>query len=123
MATLYHLPTATGGVVTLRPDYKGIGQMLQYKELWPPLESVAQRMKVLAEAAAPVSTGDRHPGRYKASFEVTRGHRAAPHPRVFARLQNTAPEAIQVEYGTYATRRKGPPHRTLRNAAAAVRGV
>lgn len=123
MAKLYALPTAGGGVVTLRPNYNGIGQMLRYRAFWPPLEAVAHKMKAIAEATAPVARTGAHPGRYKASFEVVRGQRVAPNPRVFARLQNTSPEAIQVEFGTRATRRKGPPHRTLRNAARATKGL
>lgn len=123
MAKIYFLPIPGGGVVTLRPNYAGIGQMLRYKEFWPPLEQVALRIQALAVTAAPVARVGPHRGRYKASFTTVTGQRAAPHPRVFARVQNTAPEAIQVEYGTYRSRRKGPPHRTLRNAAAGVKGL
>ncbi len=123
MAKLYTYVSPNGHLVTLRPNYHGIGEMLKYKAFWPPLERVAERMKTIAVAEAPVARSGSHRGRYKASFQVVTGQRVSPQPRVFARLQNDAPEAIQVEYGTYRSRRNGPPHRTLRNAAAQVRGL
>ncbi len=123
MAKIYTYPTTSGGIVTLRPNYAGIGDMLSDRALLPALAGVAEKMRGLAEAAAPVARTGTHRGRYKASFQVVTGYRAAPHRRVFARLQNDAPEALAVEYGTARTRRNGPPHRTLRNAAHQVRGL
>lgn len=115
--------SSRGGDHYVDMDYRGVGQMLRYKEFWPPLEAVAEKMKIIAVAAAPESKRKGHTAQYKRSFEVVRGQRVSPHPRVFARLQNTSPHALSVEYGTAVTRRKGPPHRPLRKAARAVKGA
>lgn len=122
MAKVY-FTQGSHSLATVEIKYDGIGRMLTDKDFWPPLERIAEKMKAIAVASAPVAREGGHRGRYKKSFEVVRGQRVSPHPRVFARLQNDAPEALAVEYGTRATRRKGPAHRTLRKAARAVKGM
>lgn len=73
----------------------------------------AERVKAAAEAAAPVYEHGPHPGRYKASF--TAGTRVLS-DRVEGYVENSAPEALAVEYGT----QNNPEHATLRTALNAA---
>lgn len=100
-----------------RQSYRGIGQMLIMPEIQLEMLVRAHAVADFAEATAPVDTGSGHPGRYKASFEVSggirRGARATDrHRRAYGRVTNTAPEALFVEYGTI----HNPKHRTLGRA-------
>lgn len=77
----------------------------------------AEKVKERAEATAPVGgEDDPHRGLYKASFEVDSGVRNEPTRRAFGRVTNTAPYAIDVEYGSKHNRR----YRTLGRALDAA---
>lgn len=93
-------------------SYRGIGDMLSMPAVQAEMLRRAEKVKALAEAAAPVYETGPHPGRYKAAFEVSSGVRRVPSRRAYARVTNTAPEALFVEYGNVNT----PKHRTLGRA-------
>lgn len=115
-------------------SYRGVGEMLCMPEIQLEMLVRAHAVADFAEAIAPVDTGSGHPGRYKASFEVSSGVRkgkfsranALPRGvsgpqgprtrestgRAFGRVTNTAPEALFVEFGTV----HNPKHRTLGRA-------
>lgn len=84
-----------------KPDYAGIGEMLNADFMVEAMHERAERGKEYAEAVAPVYEQGPHPGRYKAAFEVSSGKRGgASHDRAYGRLENTSPEAVFVEFGT-----------------------
>jgi hypothetical protein len=93
-------------------DYEGLGKLLRGTEMRAMLATKAEAVKVRAEAMAPVDKTGPHPGRYKASFKVETGIHEGKTRRAYARVINTAPEAILVEYGS----RNNPRHRTLGRA-------
>lgn len=87
--------------------YSGIGRMLQRPGVQRACRDAAVEMKGIAEGIAPVGNpadGDRHPGAYKASFDVVPlwknvPFRGKPRFRAGARLINTAAHAWRVEKG------------------------
>jgi hypothetical protein len=93
-------------MASFNPDHRGVGNMLQSEFMERTMVRVAEEIKGRAEAMAPVghSPGDKHPGRYKASFHI-RSHRHGGAPgrygarRAEAIVYNDAPEAVFVEYG------------------------
>jgi HK97 gp10 family phage protein len=92
-----------------RPNRKGIGQMLRSPQMEAAMRARAQRIKEKAQADAPVDSGT-----YAASFEVDSTREGGVHgDRAEARVINTAPHAVAVEFGTSTT----PAHRTLGRAA------
>lgn len=82
-------------------DYRGIGRMLTSSEMQAAMVEVARPVRENAEAKAPVGDPrtDPHSGRYKASFYINSGVQRHRTSRAFAEVGNTAPEAINVEYG------------------------
>lgn len=103
-------------MTSFRLDYEGFGELLKGTEMQAAMVAHAEPVKERAEATAPVDKDSRHPGRYKASFDIESGVRP---DRAFARVVNTAPEAILVEYGS----RNNPRHRTLGRALGVVKGA
>ncbi|MGW0468342.1 hypothetical protein ACWDX6_24205 [Streptomyces sp. NPDC003027] len=106
--------------------YSGIGAMLQRPWLQKPCRDAAVKMKALAEAASPVGDPeeDRHPGLYKASFDVVPifknvPFRGKPRMRPGARLVNTALHAWRVEKGDGRVPRYAP----LQKAIDAMKGA
>jgi hypothetical protein len=96
------------------PDHEGVGRMLRSPEMEAAMRQVADRIKARAEALAPVSDSDEHPGRYKASFHVRSHARGgATNDRAEAVVYNDAPEALYVEFAGYGAE----PYRVLRRAA------
>lgn len=96
-------------------SYTGIREMLNAPFMVREMRRRAERVAARAEAAAPIGdpATDPHPGRYKASFRVASGaHGGYRHDRAYGRVENTAPEAFIVEFGTS---RQEARH-TLRNA-------
>ncbi|MFB7115743.1 hypothetical protein [Streptomyces sp. NPDC056291] len=87
--------------------YAGIAKLFTHPGVVRVCRNAAVEMKAAAEAIAPVGNpadGDRHPGLYKRSFDVTPLYknipfRGKPRMRAGARLINTAPHAWRVEYG------------------------
>jgi hypothetical protein len=102
-------------MATYEQSYQGVGELLRADFLIAEMHRRAERVKVVAEATAPVgkaSDGDTHPGRYKASFSVESGIREGKKPRAVGRVVNDSPEAFMVEWGN----RNVPRHRTLGKA-------
>jgi hypothetical protein len=102
--------------MAFRADYRGIGRLLKSPEMQALMALHAHRAKAVAEAIAPVDPTSGHPGRYKASFVVTSGVRRGHSGRAYARLSNTSPEAVYVEYGT----RNNDAHHTLLRALIGI---
>lgn len=84
-------------------DYAGFGELLCGAEMQAEMDKRAERIAVAAEAIAPVgdaAKGDKHPGQYKASFEVESGvMQSLRGRRAYGRVTNTAPHAAAVEFG------------------------
>jgi hypothetical protein len=82
-------------------DYRGIGQMLTSQDMQAAMRELAQPVRQQAEDKAPVGDPrtDPHSGRYKASFYVDSGVQRHKTARAYAEIGNTAPEAVDVEYG------------------------
>lgn len=95
-----------------RANYRGIGAMLRSQEMQAEMRRRAEKVKAMAEAIAPVETGQ-----YKASFRVTSGARGGVNrDRAFGRVSNSVPHAFYVEYGTSTQ----PAHHILRRALRAA---
>lgn len=77
-------------------SYTGIGELLKSPMVEAAMRARAEKVAALAEATAPVDPKSGHPGRYKAGFSVSSG---VGKDRAFGRVTNSAPEAIDVEYG------------------------
>jgi hypothetical protein len=90
--------------MTFTPNYDGIGELLRSAEMEVMLLSVMEEKKAIAEAIAPVYTGD-----YKRSFVVVPGFKF---DRACAVLRNLMPYAMDPEFGAKGT----PRHRTLGRA-------
>jgi hypothetical protein len=85
------------------PSYTGLGELLRSAGMVAEMRRRAERVKTVAEAAAPVGDPrtDRHAGRYKASFRVESGaDGGSRHDRAYGRVVNDAIEAFYVEWGT-----------------------
>jgi len=106
--------------VTVDLDYAAIGELMRTPEM--EAEMVRRGLRVLenAIATAPVAkegddwdgAGDGHRGRYKGSFHLTHGPVGMPGAtvlgdRAWCMVENDAPEALYVEYGS---RGKEPWH-------------
>lgn len=96
-----------------RFDYSPIGleAVLRSQRMQRALKRRADAGKEYAQRIAPVRTG-----RYKASFRVVTGVRNGV---AYARLMNTAPYAIYLEFGTRYMRRQ----RILGRALDAMRDI
>lgn len=100
-------------------NYRGIGELLRLPEIEAVCRERAEAVMAVAEATAPVFESGPHPGRYKGAFRVESGtDNGARKPRAFARVINSAPEALAVEFGTV----NNDAHHTLRRALEAVLG-
>lgn len=92
-------------------NYQGIGQMLQSAPLQADMRRRANKVRQVAQSTAPVDTGT-----YRGAFAVESGVRPGRKPRAFGRVTNTAPHAIDVEYGARST----PRYRVLGRALSAA---
>lgn len=91
------------------PSSSGIGQMMHLPGVVAELADQATKIRVRAEATAPVETGD-----YKRSFGTDMGTKTIRgKKRPAAIVFNTSKHARWVEYGG----RNTPRHATLRRAA------
>jgi hypothetical protein len=99
---------------SVRTSYKGIGQLLCADFIVAEMRRRAEKVKAVAEATAPDATplgvG------YKYEFEIESGVRKRKTKRAFARVRNTSPHALYVEFGGGNT----PKHRTLGKALDAA---
>lgn len=102
-------------------SYEGIGELLKSPMVEAEMRRRADAVKAMAEATAPVDPTSGHPGRYKASFEVTSGLRE---DRAYGRVENVAPEAVEVEYGRgeYTTERTSADGKTYTVTIGAMDG-
>jgi hypothetical protein len=100
--------------------YNGMGQMLTRPWLQTPCKNAA--VKIMAEAQTVSPTGDpeedRHPGLYRASFDVEPiiknvPFRGKPRLRPSARVINTAKHAWRVEHGDGRVPRYAPLQKAL----------
>jgi HK97 gp10 family phage protein len=99
-----------------RASYEGIGELLRSAAMEKAMRQRAEQIKARAEATAPVGDPrtDPHAGRYRDSFKVESGREGGrSKDRAFGRVENDAPEAFYVEYGTS----QQPARHTLLNAA------
>ena len=83
-------------------DYAGFGELLVGPEMEASMKDRAEKIAEAARAIAPVgdaAKGDKHPGQYKASFEVESGVMESGGRRAYGRVTNTAPHAAAVEFG------------------------
>jgi hypothetical protein len=95
-----------------KASYSGIGKMIRSPGMGAEMRRRAEKVKPLAEATAPVDSGE-----YKSSFKVTSGARGGVRKdRAYGRVTNSAPHAFYVEHGTSKT----PAHHTLRRALSAA---
>lgn len=92
-------------------SYTGIGDLLKSPMIEAAMLVRAKKVEAVAEADAPVDLKSGHPGRYKAGFSTSSGVEG---DRAFGRVSNSAPEAIDVEYGRgeYTTTRTTKDGRT-----------
>jgi hypothetical protein len=82
------------GKSTFKPNYKGIGQLMNSPAMVELVRQRAEAAMAYAESISPERTGE-----YKASFEVTAGAHGGPkNDRAEARLTNTSPHAVDVEW-------------------------
>jgi hypothetical protein len=107
--------------------YSGIGKLLQRPGVQRACRKAAVEMMHVAEGLAPVGSpadGDRHPGEYRASFDVVPifknvPFRGKPRLRAGARLINTSPHAWRVEHGDGRV----PRYAVLRRAMDTMKGA
>jgi hypothetical protein len=109
--------------------YSGIGTMLSRPWLHAPCRKAALKLMTEAQAVSPVGdpTEDRHPGLYKASFDVVPifknvPFRGKPRRRSGARVVNSASHAWRVEHGDGRVPRYAPLQKALDALKAAHRG-
>jgi len=103
-----------------KQSYAGVGDLLRADFMVADMHARAERVKLAAEAIAPVgktSDGDKHPGRYKASFTVESGIRHGRTSRAVGRVVNDSPEAFLVEWGN----RNTPRYRVLGKSLGAAK--
>ncbi|MFJ6636566.1 hypothetical protein ACIQMR_35160 [Streptomyces sp. NPDC091376] len=108
--------------------YSGIGSMLQRPGMQRACKDAAIKLMGLAEGVSPTGDPeeDRHPGLYRASFDVVPIYknvpfRGKPRIRPGARLINTAPHAWRVEKGDGRVPRYAPMQRAI-DALKVTRG-
>lgn len=85
----------------LNPNYRGLGELLRGPEMVAHMLARVERAKVAAESEAPVGPpSDPHRGEYKDSFRAEAApEKSAKGERAVGRLTNSAPHAVDVEYG------------------------
>jgi hypothetical protein len=108
-------------VSTFNASYEGIGELLKSPMIEAEMRARAEQVAALAEASAPVDPTSGHPGRYKGAFSVSSGVKP---DRAYGRVENTAPEAIEVEYGRgeYTTTRTTADGKTYTVTIGAMDG-
>lgn len=85
----------------IKPNFAGMSELLRSDELRAMCLERAEAVKEFAEDIAPVDEHGPHPGRYREAFHTESGtENGADEPRAYARVVNTAPEALSVEFGT-----------------------
>ncbi|MFJ2417265.1 hypothetical protein [Streptomyces brevispora] len=106
-------------------NFSGIGKLLRLPGVQLACRAAAVEIMHVAQLTAPVGdpVNDRHSGWYKASFDVvpltrTVPWRGVPYQRRGARVINSAPHALVVEYG--GGKRDTPRHATLSKAVDTV---
>lgn len=106
--------------------YTGMGNMLRQPWMLSAVLPVAHKAMVVAQGLSPTGhfPEDKHPGQYRASFEVNYGlkpkkFRGRPAKRMTATVVNRAPHAGIVEYGNGKT----PEYRVLRNMIDAMKAA
>ena len=88
-------------MTSYRGDYKGLGQIMCSAEMQELVRQAGLGAMSFAVGIAPVGTPprDKHPGEYKASFELQVSERGGPKKdRAEAVLVNTADYAADVEW-------------------------
>lgn len=98
-----------------KASYRGIGQLLRAPFIEAEMRRRAEKVKAVAEATAPDAPP--YGVGYKASFVIESGVRKRRTTRAYARVINTSPHAIYVEFGGNGT----PKHRTLGRALEAAK--
>ncbi|WP_406326675.1 hypothetical protein OG784_27380 [Streptomyces sp. NBC_01617] len=111
-----------------RGNFDGIGRLLKHPGVQLACRRAALEVKEAAEARAPVGNpdSDRHSGLYKRSFDVIPIEknvpwRGKPRRRAGARVINTAPHALVVEYGNGVTPRHAVFQKAIEDVAARFR--
>ncbi|MFB8071132.1 hypothetical protein [Streptomyces californicus] len=114
---------------TYTGKYNGLGRMVSRPWLAKPCRDAAVKIMEAAQAGAPVGNPeeDRHPGLYKASFDVVPvlknvPFRGKPRQRYGAAAINTAPHAWRVEKGDGRVPRYAPLQRAVDTVKAAHGG-
>jgi hypothetical protein len=81
-------------VITYKPDYAGLGKLMNGPEMQAMLRRVAEKGVPFARSISPVDTGE-----YEASFTVeTRSHGGIHGDRAEAKIVNSSPHAARVEW-------------------------
>lgn len=103
----------------IKPNFAGMSELLRSDELRAMCLERAEAVKEFAEDIAPVDELGPHPGRYREAFHTESGtENGADEPRAYARVVNTAPEALSVEFGTV----NNDAHHTMLYALEAASG-
>jgi hypothetical protein len=98
-----------------KASYSGIGRMIRSDYMLAEMMRRGANVMAVAIATAPVGDPetDEHSGRYKASFELHgENFGGTKHNRAEAKVINTSPEALYVEYGN----RGNEPYHTMLHA-------
>lgn len=98
-------------MVRVTLNHEGMRRMLKSPEMQAAVEARAREIEAVAVATAPVRTGH-----YASSFEV---HKHEREDRAAARVVNTDPAALSIEFGA----RGSQGHYTLTRALDAARGA
>jgi hypothetical protein len=109
--------------------YSGIGKMLTRPWLQAPCVAAAEKLMSAAQAVSPTGDPeeDKHPGLYRAGFEVRAIYKnvpfhGKPRQRASARLINTAGHAWRVEHGDGRVPRYAPLQKAIDAVKAAHSG-
>lgn len=102
-----------------KPDYAGIGRMLNNRELLgPALLGMAEKVKAEAEATAPYDP--KNTTHFRDAFDTSIGTDSGTKgDRVAGIVRNHDDAALSIETGTSDT----PAHNTLTNALDVLRGA
>lgn len=99
-------------------SYSGIGEMLNSDMIQRAMAIRGEKVKARAESIAPDATPLGEGYKYEFALEVGE-HGGEKKDRAFARVKNTSPHAIFVEFGNGTE--KGVKHRTLGRALDAAK--
>lgn len=105
---------------TYKGNFRGIGLMLQRPGMRKVVVQKAAEMLPVAQRLSPVGTppNDKHPGQYRSSFRIEYGEkpvewRGVKRVRPYGRLVNTAPYAMDVEFGNKRYAGHAPLRKTM----------